>query len=88
MSASAPLITIIDLRPVWIRVPVPEHDLPAIDPNATIDIAWKNPSQNAAGKPVFMKAKYAGRVALVDPIKHTADLWYELLPTKEADRLV
>ena len=88
VAVAAPLISIIDLNPIWIRVPVPEHDLPAIDPNATIDIAWKNPSQNAAGKPVFMKAKYAGRVAQVDPIKHTADLWYELLPTKEADRLV
>ena len=27
-------------------------------------------------------------MAQVDPIKHTADLWYELAPANEADRFV
>jgi RND family efflux transporter MFP subunit len=88
VPVSAPLITIIDLRPIWIRVPVPEIDLPGVDTTASVDISWKNSNHNLTGKPAFFKAKPAGRVAQVDPVKHTAELWYELLPTKEADRFV
>jgi RND family efflux transporter MFP subunit len=92
VPVSAPLITIIDLRPIWIRVPVPESDLPMVlrmvDPKKTVDISWKNGNHNQNGKPAFFEAKYVGRVAQVDPVKHTAELWYELLPTKEADSFV
>jgi RND family efflux transporter MFP subunit len=88
VPVSAPLITIIDLAPIWIRVPVPEIDLPGVDTTASVDISWKNSNHNLTGKPAFFKAKPAGRVAQVDPIKHTAELWYELLPIKEADRFV
>jgi multidrug resistance efflux pump len=88
VPVSAPLITIIDLAPIWIRVPVPEFDLPQVDPKASVDVSWKNSNHNQTDKPTFFKAKYMGRVAQVDPVKHTAELWYELLQTKEADRFV
>jgi RND family efflux transporter MFP subunit len=88
VPVSAPVITIIDLQPIWIRVPVPEFDLPQVDPKESVDVSWKNSNHNQTDKPVFFKAKYVGRVAQVDPVKHTAELWYELLPTKEADRFV
>lgn len=101
VPVSAPLLTIIDLQPVWIRVPVPEYDLPIIDPQQNVKITWKNPNQDRGAKPaflsaipadnekpVFFTARPAGRVAQVDPVKHTADLWYELEPAKEAGRFV
>ena len=88
VPVSAPLLTIIDLQPIWIRVPVPESDLPDVDPKANVEISWKNSNHNQTGKSPFFKAKPVGRVPQVDPIKHTAELWYELLPTKEADRFV
>lgn len=87
VPVSAPLITIIDLRPIWIRVPVPESDLPQVDPKASVDVSWKNSNHNQTDKPAFFKAQPAGRVAQVDPVKHTAELWYEL-QTNEADRFV
>jgi hypothetical protein len=89
------LFTIVDLNPIWIRVPVPEHDLPAIDPQpkdgdpqAIVDVEWKNSGGKDAGKPAFAKAIYKGRVPQVDPLKHTADFWYELKPTEDSTRLV
>ena len=88
VSASAPLVTIIDLNPIWIRVPIPEYDLPTVDPKLPVSITWKNQNYDREGKPPFFSARPAGRVAQVDPIKHTADLWYELEATKEAERFV
>jgi RND family efflux transporter MFP subunit len=88
VPVSAPLITIIDLQPVWARVPVPESDLLDVDPKANVEVGWKNGNHNQTGKLPFFKAKPVGRVPQVDPAKHTAELWYELLPTKEADRFV
>jgi len=106
VPASAPLVTIIDLNPVWIRVPVAEFDLPRIDPMQNVSITWKNAqpphpqpaSQKGRGepnakqdpkdRPAFWIARPTGRVAQVDPMKHTAELWYELESTKDASRLV
>lgn len=88
VAAAVPLISIIDLDPIWIRVPIPEFDLPTVDPKQAVTITWKNPYQEVEGKPSFFHARPTGRVAQVDPFKHTADLWYELEPTKSADRFV
>ena len=88
VPASAPLVTIIDLQPIWIRVPVPEFELPLVDPKDHVKITWKNPLNGGADKPVFFDARPTGRIAQVDPAKHTADLWYELEATKEANRFV
>lgn len=88
VAASAPLVTIIDLTPIWVRVPVPEFDLPKVDPKLNVAISWKNPSHERIEKSAFLSAKPTGRVAQVDPIKHTAELWYELEPAKNADRFV
>ncbi len=76
VSASAPLVTIIDLAPMWIRVPVPEFDLPRIDPKEKVWIAWRNFDNDKA--PALFSAIPTGRVSQVDPLKHTADIWYEL----------
>lgn len=88
VSVAAPLVSIIDLNPVWIRVPVPEYDYKSVsdylasNPKADIEI------KNDNGKTPFLQARSTGRVAQIDPIKHTADFWYELLPTKEANAFV
>jgi multidrug efflux pump subunit AcrA (membrane-fusion protein) len=79
VPVAAPLISIVDLRPIWIRVPVAEYDLPLIDPRASVSITWKNPSNHSTGQSTFFAATPVGRVAQVDPIKRTADLWYELV---------
>lgn len=82
VQASAPLVTIIDLDPVWVRVPVPEFDLPTVDVKAKVEITLKNPNHNRTDKPLILTARPTGRVAQVDPLKHTADLWYELEKTE------
>jgi multidrug efflux pump subunit AcrA (membrane-fusion protein) len=83
VPASAPLITIIDLNPIWIRVPIQEFDLPRVDPKQSVSITWKNPIQEPGDRPPFFQARPTGRVAQVDPLKRTADLWYELEVTKD-----
>jgi RND family efflux transporter MFP subunit len=86
--AAAPLVTIIDLNPVWIRVPVPEFDLPLDDAKGSVEVTWKNSNRDPREKVTFPKARWKGRVAQVDPVKHTADIWYELEPTKDVGRFV
>ncbi len=78
VPTASPLLTLIDLNPLWVRVPVPEFDLPRVDLKQDIEITWKNNKPgNGAGKPRFT-AKPAGRSPFVDTVKHTADLWYEI----------
>ncbi len=88
VQASSPLVTLIDLSPAWIRVPVPEFDLPLIDIKASVEITFKNANHQQTEKPALFRAKATGRVAQVDPVRHTAELWYELDATKEAGRFV
>ena len=57
VSAAAPLVTVIDLNPIWIRVPVPEIDLPVIDPRASVDVIAKNPNHGRGDKPFNAEAK-------------------------------
>lgn len=78
VPASAPLVTVVDLSTIWVRVPIPEYDLPRIDPAAKVSITLKNTKQEREGTPPFLTARPTGRVAQVDPLKHTADIWYEL----------
>ena len=88
VQASAPLVTVIDLDPVWVRVPVPEYDLPLIDPKVGVEVTFKNANQGRGDAPATFKAKPAGRVAQVDPVKRTADLWYELQKSPNDSRFV
>ncbi|GEM_PF-6169961 len=83
VAAAAPVVTIIDMQPVWVRVPVPEFDLPHIDPRQKIAITWKN-GNGGGSTPAAFSAHPTGRVAQVDAQKHTADFWYELAPFKDA----
>lgn len=88
VPAAAPLVSIIDLSPMWIRVPVPEFDLPLVDRKASVEVSFKNPNHDRKDQPAFFRAAPTGRVAQVDPVKHTADLWYELEATKEQGQFV
>ncbi len=88
VPASAPLLTIIDLDPVWLRVPVPEIDLPRVNLDANVEILLRVVDKDGKEKQVFPLAKPRGRVAQVDPLKHTAELWYELEKNTDTLRLV
>ena len=88
VQSSAPLLTIIDLDPVWVRVPVQEFDLPLIDPQASVEVTFKNPNQGRTEGPASFQAKPAGRVAQVDPVKRTAELWYEIVKPGSDARFV
>jgi RND family efflux transporter MFP subunit len=88
VQTSAPLVTIIDLQPVWIRVPVSEYDYEIVDTTSKVEVAYKNANHGRTDKPATFTAKLAARVPLVDPIKHTGDLWYELEGVKDTDRFV
>lgn len=82
VAAAAPVVTVIDMQPAWLRVPVPEFDLPHIDAQQKIAVTWKNGS--GSGPTAGFVAHPVGRVAQVDPLRHTADFWYELEPMKDA----
>jgi membrane fusion protein, heavy metal efflux system len=87
VPVSAPLITIIDLQPVWVRVPVREFDVPLVDAMKNVSMTWKNPNHDHGAGADFFTAIPKGRVALVDPQKRTVDLWYEL-EVKNSGRFV
>jgi len=84
VQAGAPLAVVIDLEPIWIRVPVPESDLPAIDRLAHIEIVATKTDNDRPDdeKSPHFAAVPTGHAAQVDPIKHTAELWYQLDKTK------
>jgi membrane fusion protein, heavy metal efflux system len=84
VAAAAPVVTIIDMQPVWLRVPVPEFDLPHIDVKQDVAITLKNSNGSASAPAKAFTARPAGRVAQVDALRHTADFWYELTPAKDA----
>src|SRR5262245_482501 len=71
VAAAAPLVQIADLSKPWLRVAVPENDLARVDAKASIAIPLGG--KRVAAKPLAL-------VPLVDPIRHTADLIYELAP--------
>lgn len=79
--AAAPLVTIADLSELWVRVPVPEHDLARIDSTHSGTITLK-PTEAGPGKEngARFEARPVAFVPQVDPVRHTADLIYELVP--------
>lgn len=79
VPAAAPLATIVDLTPAWLRVPVPEHDLPKVNAQAPITYSLEAGDLGDGWHLVF-KGKPMGLVPQVDPIRHTADLYYEIDP--------
>jgi RND family efflux transporter MFP subunit len=80
VQAAAPLVMVADLSELWVRVPVPENDLPKLDPKraATVLPRSNGHAKDAAGQPVRLEAEPVAFVPLVDPAKHTADLIYRL----------
>jgi RND family efflux transporter MFP subunit len=86
VAAGAPLVSIIDLHPVWLRVPIPEFDLPSIDLAGKATVSFKHGDTNGDKQAKFWTARPAGRVSQVDPLKHTAELWYELENVGDAER--
>lgn len=88
VSTSAPLVTIIDLRPVWVRVPVPEFDFEAADSESHVDVTFKNANHGRADNPLSFKGRLVARVPQIDPIKHTGDMWYELEESKASKRFM
>lgn len=92
VAAAAPLVTIIDLDPAWLRVPVPESDLPQVLDSAPVLVqAKKAPSHE---KPAvsysfskaqqFLEAKPVWRAPFVDAGKHSVDFHY-VLPQRSKD---
>ena len=71
VQASAPLATIADLDAPWLRVAVSEQDLQRIDYRRPATIQIGNP-------PLTLIAQPVGLVPRVDPLRHTADVLYDL----------
>jgi RND family efflux transporter MFP subunit len=86
VAAAAPVATVIDLQPVWLRVPVPEYDLPQVDPLQVVTVTWRQ--GEGATSQTFLRAQPTGRVSQVDPLKHTADFWYGLELAKDSPPFV
>ncbi len=83
VAQAAPLVIIADLSKPWVRVPVPEFDLPRVDRgrDAQVTVTPEGPGGKAA--PQTIKAHPVALVPQVDPLRHTADLMYQLDPPTE-----
>lgn len=80
VPAAAPLLTIADLSTLWVRVPVPEQDLPRINREAPATITYKRSTDPGGDrKPPLFEGKRVALVPQVDPLRHTADMVYELI---------
>src|SRR5262249_8895137 len=70
VPAAAPLATIADLSTLWVRVQVPESDLPYVDRSRAVEIARRD--GNGEGRDRFaFEAKPVALVPVVDAAKHT-----------------
>jgi multidrug efflux pump subunit AcrA (membrane-fusion protein) len=93
VPAAAPLVQIADLSQPWVRVPVPEFDLPRVDRKQPAEITVSpegltgRGSSPSAGKPQRLRGVSADLVPQVDLLKHTADLIYKLEPLAKGDTL-
>lgn len=86
VPAAAPLVTLADLSEMWLRVPVPETDLPRVDRKHPATVALK-PGKATGGAAPPAKPLQVQPVALVpqvDLARHTADLIYAF-PANAAD---
>jgi RND family efflux transporter MFP subunit len=81
VAAAAPLVTVADLSSVWVRVPVPEFDLPRLDRRQDVTV-WLKANGPAPARPGenAWQARPVALVPMVDPGRHTADVVYELPP--------
>jgi RND family efflux transporter MFP subunit len=79
VTAAAPLITVADLTVPWVRVPVPEHDLPALNRQDPVSVVLRSAGQGAGAQHRF-EGRPIAVVPQVDPGRHTADLLYEITP--------
>jgi cobalt-zinc-cadmium efflux system membrane fusion protein len=70
VTATAPLTTVANMTRLWLRVPVPEADLPRIRGAGSAEVLLPR-GVRLAVRPVAL-------VPQVDPTRHTADLIYEL----------
>ncbi len=87
VPSAAPLVTIADLSTLWIRVQVPESDLPYVDRARGVQITRRN-GEGGEGKGnerFSFTAKPVALVPQVDTARHTADMIYELQPPKQGD---
>jgi RND family efflux transporter MFP subunit len=80
VTATAPLTTVADLKQLWLRVPIPEADLPRIDQNGTATVTVKGKKD--------LHVTPLGLVPLVDLARQTADLIYVLPPEAKERGLV
>jgi RND family efflux transporter MFP subunit len=83
VSAAAPLVTVADLTHLWLRVPVPEADLPRLDLKAPAHILFR--PRTATGQaevgrkaPPPLSVPQVALVPIVDAARRTADVLYEL----------
>jgi RND family efflux transporter MFP subunit len=85
VPAAAPLVTVADLSHLWLRVPVPEADLPRVDLRAQARILFRprptsEQGQTAVGRkaPPPLSVPHVALVPIVDTARRTADVIYEL----------
>jgi multidrug efflux pump subunit AcrA (membrane-fusion protein) len=72
VSAAAPLLTLADLSTPWLRVPIPEAELPRLALAGNASIRFRS------GQPLTLSG--GTLVPQVDPGRRTADLLYPLPP--------
>lgn len=85
VQAAAPLLTMADLSHLWLRVPVPEYDLPRVDRLSPATVVLKGAT--SGGRQLRPWARPIALVPQVDPVRHTADLVYDLSPCLHAAAL-
>ena len=73
VTAASPLVTLIDLNPVWVRVPVPEFELALVEGEKPAPVKIKGP-----GGEIEVKARPVGRSPMVDSGKHSVEFHYQL----------
>ena len=76
VAAAAPLVTIVDLSSPWVRVPVPENDLLRVNVREPVVVALRQ--NGTANGEHWLEGRPVAAVPQVDPVRHTADLVYEL----------
>jgi cobalt-zinc-cadmium efflux system membrane fusion protein len=77
VPATAPLVTVADLSKLWVRVPVPESDLPQVRRGYPATAHLK-PNGRSRREEISFTLQPVAVVPLVDTARHTADLIYEL----------
>ena len=83
VAAAAPLITVIDLDPVWVRVAVPEFELPLVERGKEVTVQLKSDEKNGKdGANGALVGRFVTQVPQVDAPRHTGDVVYELTATK------